>query len=312
MRLPSAGTRRGASRHEAARLRDAPDDQLRASVGAGAVPTGLPAETRQRAQGRVPRHALARLRTPLTAILGWAHMLLGRRLGADEDAARRAIEQNAQAQARLIDDLLDVSRIIAGKLRLESRRRGLSGVVGTPATRSPGRRGEGVALGRARRALPAVSAATARGCTGLLEPPVQRREVLARGRPVHVRRPAASTLVEVEGRRRRHRGGVSAARLQSLRRTRRGRAGTAGSGWASQLPGIWWSCTAEIPHGESPGARGAVHAEAADCRRAGVGLGQNEARRGDVMVRRRESASEQRERAADRMMLMTIEVASGK
>ena len=63
------------------------------------------------------------LRTPLTAILGWAHML--RTMGQfDGDAAFKAfetIERNARAQAQLIDDLLDVSRIITGKLRIDVR-----------------------------------------------------------------------------------------------------------------------------------------------------------------------------------------------
>jgi PAS domain S-box-containing protein len=62
------------------------------------------------------------LRTPLTAILGWAHML---RTGQfDGDSARQAfetVERNARAQAQLIDDLLDVSRIITGKLRIDVR-----------------------------------------------------------------------------------------------------------------------------------------------------------------------------------------------
>lgn len=60
------------------------------------------------------------LRTPLNAILGWARMV---RAGAlNEETARRAIEtieRNAKAQAQLIEDLLDVSRIISGKLRLD-------------------------------------------------------------------------------------------------------------------------------------------------------------------------------------------------
>jgi PAS domain S-box-containing protein len=63
------------------------------------------------------------LRTPLTAILGWAHML--REGGLDEKTATDAletIERNARAQSRLVDDLLDVSRIITGKLRLEVTR----------------------------------------------------------------------------------------------------------------------------------------------------------------------------------------------
>lgn len=59
------------------------------------------------------------LRSPLTAMLGWANILLTRQL--DEETKTRAIEtiyRNAQAQHQLISDLLDVSRIISGKLRL--------------------------------------------------------------------------------------------------------------------------------------------------------------------------------------------------
>jgi signal transduction histidine kinase/ActR/RegA family two-component response regulator len=60
------------------------------------------------------------LRTPLNAVLGWARML---KTGAlDEPTATRAIdviERNAHAQLQLIEDLLDVSRIITGKLRLD-------------------------------------------------------------------------------------------------------------------------------------------------------------------------------------------------
>jgi PAS domain S-box-containing protein len=62
------------------------------------------------------------LRTPLTAILGWSRLL--RESGLDSEHAGPAletIERNARAQAQLIDDLLDVSRIIAGKLELDSR-----------------------------------------------------------------------------------------------------------------------------------------------------------------------------------------------
>jgi signal transduction histidine kinase/ActR/RegA family two-component response regulator len=62
------------------------------------------------------------LRTPLTAILGWAHMLRAGQF--DGDSARKAcetIERNARAQAQLIEDLLDVSRIITGKLRMDVR-----------------------------------------------------------------------------------------------------------------------------------------------------------------------------------------------
>jgi PAS domain S-box-containing protein len=59
------------------------------------------------------------LRTPLTSILGWAQMLTGGRL--DSEKAQRAIEtieRNARVQAQIVEDLLDISRIVSGKLRL--------------------------------------------------------------------------------------------------------------------------------------------------------------------------------------------------
>ena len=62
------------------------------------------------------------LRTPLNAILGWSRLLAGGSL--DRDTTRRAIEiidRNSRLQAQLIEDLLDISRIITGKLRLEMR-----------------------------------------------------------------------------------------------------------------------------------------------------------------------------------------------
>jgi PAS domain S-box-containing protein len=62
------------------------------------------------------------LRTPLTAIIGWSNMLRAGNL--DESLSARAIEtiyRNAQSQNQLIADLLDVSRIISGKLRLDVR-----------------------------------------------------------------------------------------------------------------------------------------------------------------------------------------------
>ena len=62
------------------------------------------------------------LRTPMNAILGWVRMLSGDALGADQrPRALSTIERNAQAQARLIEDLLDVSRAISGKLQLQPR-----------------------------------------------------------------------------------------------------------------------------------------------------------------------------------------------
>lgn len=62
------------------------------------------------------------LRTPLTSILGWAQMLGGGKL--DEATRARAvatIERNARMQAQLVEDLLDISRIVNGKMRLNVR-----------------------------------------------------------------------------------------------------------------------------------------------------------------------------------------------
>jgi len=70
------------------------------------------------------------LRTPLTSIVGWIPML--RDQGDDPDVRRRAVEsiqRNAALQVRLVDDLLDISRIVAGKLRLDRRPVALTGIV---------------------------------------------------------------------------------------------------------------------------------------------------------------------------------------
>ena len=62
------------------------------------------------------------LRTPLTSILGWSDMLMEGTLGeVSEKHAFEIIGRNARAQRQLIDDLLDTSRIITGKMRLEVR-----------------------------------------------------------------------------------------------------------------------------------------------------------------------------------------------
>jgi signal transduction histidine kinase len=70
------------------------------------------------------------LRTPLNAILGWADMLRRRKL--DDSARTRAVRtilDSAKRQAQLVEDLLDVSRIMSGKLRLERTELDLRDVV---------------------------------------------------------------------------------------------------------------------------------------------------------------------------------------
>lgn len=70
------------------------------------------------------------LRTPLNAINGWSVILTGRA----DDAATVAkgvavIRRNAQAQAKLIEDILDVSRIVTGKLRIDTAETDLCGII---------------------------------------------------------------------------------------------------------------------------------------------------------------------------------------
>ena len=70
------------------------------------------------------------LRTPLNAILGWIQILRAKRVDEITTArAFEAIERNAKAQAELIEDMLDVSRIITGRLRLEMQPVRLSSAV---------------------------------------------------------------------------------------------------------------------------------------------------------------------------------------
>jgi signal transduction histidine kinase/CheY-like chemotaxis protein len=70
------------------------------------------------------------LRTPLNAILGWSQLLHAGELDEPSIAqGMSAIERNARSQARIIDDVLDVSRIIQGKLRLEMRPMVLQAVI---------------------------------------------------------------------------------------------------------------------------------------------------------------------------------------
>jgi len=80
------------------------------------------AEAASRAKDEFVAMISHEIRSPLNAILGWSQML---RQGAlDETATANAlesIERNARAQAQLVSDLLDISRVITGKLRINSR-----------------------------------------------------------------------------------------------------------------------------------------------------------------------------------------------
>ncbi len=88
------------------------------------------AEAASRAKDEFVATLSHELRTPLNSIFGWARMLQERTL--DAETTRRAlevIERSTRTQLQLIDDLLDMSRILVGKLRLEPRAVDLRAVV---------------------------------------------------------------------------------------------------------------------------------------------------------------------------------------
>ena len=88
------------------------------------------------------------IRTPLNAILGWATMLRsGRVTGEAAGQGVEIIERNARLQARMIEDLLDMSRIISGKLRLDVQHLDLAGIIRAAAdTVTPAANAKGIRL----------------------------------------------------------------------------------------------------------------------------------------------------------------------
>jgi len=88
------------------------------------------AETANRLKDEFLATVSHEIRTPLNAIIGWSHLLRSGRL--DEASIARAIEtidRNAKMQAQLIEDILDVSRVITGKLRLRNESVDIASVI---------------------------------------------------------------------------------------------------------------------------------------------------------------------------------------
>jgi PAS domain S-box-containing protein len=70
------------------------------------------------------------MRTPLSAVLGWAKMLAGGQLSPEKTThAIAAIERNANAQAKIVDDILDVARGTGGNVRLDMKSLDITGVI---------------------------------------------------------------------------------------------------------------------------------------------------------------------------------------
>jgi signal transduction histidine kinase/DNA-binding response OmpR family regulator len=101
-------------------------------MAATAVENSLFAEARE--SNRIKDEFLAtlshELRTPLSSVLGWAQLLRAQMLDGDETAeALEIIERNAEMQCKLIEELLDVSRIVTGKLKLQIQGVALPAVI---------------------------------------------------------------------------------------------------------------------------------------------------------------------------------------
>jgi PAS domain S-box-containing protein len=80
------------------------------------------AEAASRAKDELVATISHEIRSPVNAILGWAQMMRRTHLDADETArALEIIERNARAQVQLLEDLLDITRAITGKLRIAAR-----------------------------------------------------------------------------------------------------------------------------------------------------------------------------------------------
>jgi signal transduction histidine kinase/ActR/RegA family two-component response regulator len=111
----------------------------RAEAGARAFAEASAAELRRseeelQAASRAKDEFLAtlshELRTPLNAILGWTRMLrMGHLDESRSTAALQVIERNARALTRLVEDLLDMSRVVTGKLRLDLRSVAINPIV---------------------------------------------------------------------------------------------------------------------------------------------------------------------------------------
>jgi signal transduction histidine kinase/CheY-like chemotaxis protein len=108
------------------------------------------------------------LRTPLSAIMGWTYLLRANPRRPDAGYGLEVIERNTRAQARMIDDLLDMSRIVSGKLRIDAAPVDLSQVIDAAMeTVRPAADAKGVRL--ERRLDPAAGGAKALGDAARLQ-----------------------------------------------------------------------------------------------------------------------------------------------
>jgi PAS domain S-box-containing protein len=118
---------RAAAQENAARLRASEEAAREAAVRYETA--ARRAEEANRVKDEFLATVSHELRTPLNAILGWAKMLGGRVSDPTATKGLDVIRRNAEAQARLIEDILDVSRIITGKMRVDVKPANLLALV---------------------------------------------------------------------------------------------------------------------------------------------------------------------------------------
>ncbi len=133
------------------------------------------------------------LRTPLNAILGWTLTLRRGAHNPETDRALGIVERNARAQAKLIEDVLDVSRIVSGKLVLTLRPTTVSAAARAAIeTVTPAADAKGIAVLAELEAEPAlITARPGSLAAGDLEFAVQLREIHRErraSRPAHLPR----------------------------------------------------------------------------------------------------------------------------
>ncbi len=105
------------------------EEKLRLAL-AGEQMARAEAETANRMKDEFLATVSHEIRTPLNAIIGWSHLLRSGRLDAATTArALETIDRNAKSQAQLIEDILDVSRMITGKLRLNNESVDIASVI---------------------------------------------------------------------------------------------------------------------------------------------------------------------------------------
>jgi signal transduction histidine kinase/CheY-like chemotaxis protein len=120
---------RAASLEAEVKERQLAEERLRLAL-VGEQMARAEAETANRMKDEFLATVSHELRTPLNAIIGWSHLLRSGSL--DEATVLRAVEtidRNAKAQAQLIEDILDVSRMITGKLRLNNEPVDIAAVI---------------------------------------------------------------------------------------------------------------------------------------------------------------------------------------